>query len=93
MSYTRSFLAYPEIVEEVSNLLRQKDVQWKIENQTDQKNDIRGDEIAGAMMAEVGQATLTVDTSESNLRKDLDDLISKLEKVHDRTLDDGLLPL
>jgi hypothetical protein len=90
MSYTRTFLAYPEIVEEISNLLRNKHVQWGIENEM---NDKRSGEIAGAMKVEVGQATLTVDTSESNLRKDLDDLISKLEKVHDRTQDDGLLPL
>lgn len=87
MSYTRRFQAYPEIVEEVTNLLRQKDVQWGIENQM---NDKRDDEIEGTINVPVGEATLTVETSDPNLQNDLDDLISRLEKVHDRTQDDHL---
>jgi hypothetical protein len=86
-SYKKRFQAYPEIVEEIANLLRNKHVQWEIENQTNGK---RGDEIEGIINVPVGEATLTVETSDPNLRKDLDDLISKLEKVHDRTLDDHL---
>ena len=81
---------FPEIVEEIANLLRNKDVQWGIENQTNGK---RGDEIEGTINVPVGEATLTVETSDPNLKKDLDDLISRLEKVHDRTLDDHRRPL
>ena len=89
MSYKKRFQAYPEILEEIANLLRHKDVQWGIENQTNGK---RGDEIEGTINVPVGEATLTVETSDPNLKKDLDDLISRLEKVHDRTLDDHLFP-
>jgi hypothetical protein len=87
MSYTRRFLAYPEILEEIANLLHNKDVRWGIENQM---NDKRGDEIEGTINVPVGEATLTVETSDPNLQKDLDDLISRLEKVHDPTHDDHL---
>src|ERR1700732_2770411 len=37
MSYTRRFLAYPEIHEEIANLLHNKDVRWGIENQMNDK--------------------------------------------------------
>jgi hypothetical protein len=88
MSYKKRFQAYPEIVEEIATLLRHKHIPWGINNQM---NDKRGDEIEGTINVPFGEATLTVETSDRYLKKDLNDLISRLEKVHDPSHDDPVI--
>jgi hypothetical protein len=78
MRYTRNFSSdIPEIKEKIFDFLNGRNARWRIESQT---GPLRDSEKAGAPG---GRASLTLQTSDLNLREELNDLFRKLEEEHE----------